>query len=170
RPTTKVERFELLVAKRPVRRDVSVGPRAPALMMFDLSSRLEQAAFVRRRKREASFERALFGWEAARAKHQRLLRPAFGSADRRGELDELLAMEADRAADATAAIASFSRELVREEAAAMRQHAANVSCCFSGIAVILDSVVMVDDLGNLPGDEDHEPKRKGLRRLRKAER
>ncbi|CAM9618005.1 unnamed protein product [Scytosiphon promiscuus] len=166
----QVERFEHLVAKRPVPRDVTVGPRAPALMMLDLSSRLDQAASMRRRKQEANFERALFVWEATRAKHQRLLRPAFGSADRRSELDELLAMEADRAAEATAAIASFTRELVREEAAATRQHAAKVSCCFSGVATILDSVVMADDLGTLPGDEDLEPKRKGLRRLRKADR
>lgn len=56
RTPEKVERFELLVAKRPVPRDVSVGPRAPALMMLDLSSRLEQAAFVRRRKREVRDE------------------------------------------------------------------------------------------------------------------
>lgn len=32
------------------------------------------------------------------------------------------------------------------------------------------SVVMVDDLGKLPEDDDLEPKRKGLRRLRKADR
>lgn len=48
----QVELFELLVAKRPVPRDDSVGPRAPALMMLDLSSRLEQAGLARRRKRE----------------------------------------------------------------------------------------------------------------------
>lgn len=87
---------------------------------------------------QANFERALLVWEAARAKHQRLLRPAFGSADRRGELDELLATEAERAAEATAAIASFSRELVREEAAVTKEHAEKVSCCFSGVAAILD--------------------------------
>ena len=29
---------------------------------------------------------------------------------------------------------------------------------------------MVDDLGKLPEDDDLEPKRKGLRRLRKADR
>lgn len=32
------------------------------------------------------------------------------------------------------------------------------------------SVVMADDLAKLPGDDDLEPKRRGLRRLRKAER
>lgn len=56
-PREKVERFEYLVAKRPVPRDVSAGPRAPALMMFDLSSRLEQAASARRRKREVHTNR-----------------------------------------------------------------------------------------------------------------
>ncbi|CAM9400850.1 unnamed protein product [Ectocarpus fasciculatus] len=166
----QVERFELLVAKRPVPRDVSAGPRAPAVMMLDLSSRLEQQAFVRRRQREAYFERSLSVWAAARAKHQRQLRPAFGSADRRGELDELLAIEAARAAEVTEAIVSFSRELLKEEVAAMKTHAAKVACCFGGVAAILDSVVMVDDLGKLPGDDDLEPKRRGLRRLRKAER
>ncbi|CBJ30237.1 conserved unknown protein [Ectocarpus siliculosus] len=166
----QVERFELLVAKRPVPRDVSAGPRAPAVMMLDLSSRLEQQAFVRRRQREAYFERSLSVWAAARTKHQRQLRPAFGSADRREELDELLAIEAARAAEVTEAILSFSRELMKEEVAAMKTHAARVACCFGGVAAILDSVVMVDDLGKLPGDDDLEPKRRGLRRLRKAER
>ncbi|CAM9994115.1 unnamed protein product, partial [Ectocarpus sp. 12 AP-2014] len=166
----QVERFELLVAKHPVPRDVSAGPRAPAVMMLDLSSRLEQQAFVRRRQREAYFERSLSVWAAARAKHQRQLRPAFGSADRREELDELLAIEAARAAEVTEAIMSFSRELMKEEVAAMKTHAAKVTCCFGAVAAILDSVVMVDDLGKLPGDDDLEPKRRGLRRLRKAER
>ncbi|CAM9256084.1 unnamed protein product [Ectocarpus sp. 12 AP-2014] len=166
----QVERFELLVAKHPVPRDVSAGPRAPAVMMLDLSSRLEQQAFVRRRQREAYFERSLSVWAAARAKHQRQLRPAFGSADRREELDELLAIEAARAAEVTEAIVSFSRELMKEEVAAMKTHAAKVTCCFGAVAAILDSVVMVDDLGKLPGDDDLEQKRRGLRRLRKAER
>ncbi|CAN0308243.1 unnamed protein product, partial [Laminaria digitata] len=48
----QVERFELLIAKRPVPRDISVGPRAPALMLLDLSARLEQAASFRREKIE----------------------------------------------------------------------------------------------------------------------
>ncbi|CAM9880824.1 unnamed protein product, partial [Pylaiella littoralis] len=166
----QVEQFELLIAKRPVPRDDSVGPRAPALMMLDLSSRLEQAGSTRRRKRETHFERALSVWAAARTKHQRLLRPAFGSTDRRGELDELLALEAGRAAEAMQAIASFSRELLQEEAAAVREHAAKIAGCFGGVAAILDSVVMVDDLAKLPGDHGFEQKRRGLRRLRKAER
>lgn len=58
--TKKVERFEFLVAKRPVPRDISVGPRAPALMMFDLSSRLEQAAVANRRKREVREKLEIF--------------------------------------------------------------------------------------------------------------
>eukprot|EP00903_Cladosiphon_okamuranus_P015016 g13894.t1 len=166
----QVERFEFLVAKRPVPRDISVGPRAPALMLFDLSSRLEQAASADRRKREANFERTLSVWAAARTRHQRLLRPAFGSADRRDELNELLALEASRAAEASAAIVSFSREMLQQEEAVARDHAAKMAKCFGGVTAILDSVVMVDDLGKLPGDDDLEPKRRGLRRLRKAER
>lgn len=77
-------------------------------------------------------------WAAARTKHQRLLRPAFGSADRRGELDELLALEAGRAAEAMGAIASFSRELLQKEATAVREHAAKIAGCFGGVAAILD--------------------------------
>lgn len=77
-------------------------------------------------------------WENARTKHQRLLRPAFGSADRRDELDELLALEAGRAAEASAAIVSFSRELLQEEEAVARDHAAKIAECFGGVAAILD--------------------------------
>lgn len=87
---------------------------------------------------QAYFERSLSVWAAARAKHQRQLRPTFGSADRREELDELLAIEAARAAEVTEAIVSFSRELMKEEVAAMKTHAAKVACCFGGVAAILD--------------------------------
>ncbi len=87
---------------------------------------------------QAEFERALSVWAAARTKHHRLLRPAFGSADRRDELDDLLALEAGRASEASAAIASFSRELMREEAAAAKDHAARIAECFGGVAAILD--------------------------------
>lgn len=77
-------------------------------------------------------------WAAARAKHERLLRPAFGSADRRDELDELLTLEAGRATEAMDAIASFSRELLQEEASAVREHAGKIAGCFGGVAAILD--------------------------------
>lgn len=90
---------------------------------------------------QAYFERSLSVWAAARAKHQRQLRPAFGSADRRDELDELLAIEAARAAEVTEAIVSFSRELLKEEVAAMKAHAAKIACCFGGVAAILDRYV-----------------------------
>eukprot|EP00904_Undaria_pinnatifida_P004042 jgi/Undpi1/13639/HiC_scaffold_9.g03293.m1 len=167
---SQVERFELLIAKRPVPRDVSVGPRAPALMLLDLSARLEQAASNRRRKIEVKLERVLAVSAAARAKHQRLLRPAFGSADRRDELEELLSLEAARAADARGAMMSYRQELLEEEAAVAREYATKVAACFRDVTAILDSVVMADDLGRLPEDDDLEPKRKGLRRLRKADR
>ena len=87
---------------------------------------------------QADFERALSVWAAARTKHQRLLRPAFGSADRRDELDDLLSREAGRASEASEAIASFRRELMREEAATARDHAARIADCFGGVAAILD--------------------------------
>lgn len=77
-------------------------------------------------------------WAAARTKHQRLLRPAFGSADRRDELNKLLALEAGRAAEASAAIASFSRELLQQEEAVARDHAAKIAECFGGVTAILD--------------------------------
>lgn len=80
-------------------------------------------------------------WTAARTKHQRLLRPAFGSADRRDELDELLALEAGRAAEASAAILSFSRELLQEQEEVAREHAAKIAECFGGVTAILDRYV-----------------------------
>ncbi|CAN0107051.1 unnamed protein product, partial [Laminaria digitata] len=119
---------------------------------------------------QVKLERSLSVSAAARAKHQRLLRPAFGSADRRDELEELLALEAARAADARGAMMSFRQELLEEEAAVAREYASKLAACFQGVTAILDSVVMADDLGKLPEDDDLEPKRKGLRRLRKADR
>lgn len=87
---------------------------------------------------QVKFERELSSWAAARAKHQRLLRPAFGSADRREELDELLDLEAARAAEARGAIVSFRRELLEKEAAAARERAGMVASCFCGVAALLD--------------------------------
>lgn len=71
-------------------------------------------------------------------KHQRFLRPAFGAADRRDDLDQLLALEAGRAAEASAAIVSFSRELMQEEEAVARDHAAKIAECFGGVVALLD--------------------------------
>lgn len=67
-----------------------------------------------------------------------MLRPALGSADRREELDELLGVEAERAAEARAAIVAFRRELLEEEAAAARERARKVAGCFAGVSAILD--------------------------------
>lgn len=78
-------------------------------------------------------------WTAARAKHQRLLRPALGSADRREELEELLNLEAGRASEAMGAIAAFRKELLNDEAAGARERAGKVAGCFKGVAAILDT-------------------------------
>lgn len=80
-------------------------------------------------------------WNAAREKHQRLLRPVLGSADRRDELQELLTLEAGRAAEARAAIAAFQRELLEEEVAGAKASAEKISLNFEGVAAILDTCV-----------------------------
>lgn len=49
-----------------------------------------------------------------------------------------------------------------------RSFVRRISHCYA--IPVCNSVVMVDDLAKLPGDDDLEPKRRGLRRLRKAER
>lgn len=77
-------------------------------------------------------------WAAARVKHQRLLRPAFGSADRREELNQLLSQEEGRVAEAMQAIFSFRRGLLEQEAMGAREQAARISDCFGGVMTILD--------------------------------
>lgn len=87
---------------------------------------------------QVKLERVLAVSAAARAKHQRLLRPAFGSADRRDELEELLSLEAARAADARGAMMSYRQELLEEEAAVAREYATKVAACFRDVTAILD--------------------------------
>lgn len=88
--------------------------------------------------RQADFERLAAVWDAARIKHQRLLRPALGLADRREELNELLAVERKRATETIAAIVAFRRHLVEEEAVAAKKRARRVADCYMGIVAILD--------------------------------
>lgn len=64
-----------------------------------------------------------------------------GSADRREELQELLALEAGRAAEARGAIAAFQRELLEEELAGARDSAENIAATFEGVVAILDRCV-----------------------------
>lgn len=78
-------------------------------------------------------------WTAARVKHQRLLRPALGSADRHEELEELLTLEAGRASEAMGAIVAFQKELLNDEAAGTRERAGQIAGCFKGVAAILDT-------------------------------
>lgn len=77
-------------------------------------------------------------WDAARSKHQRLLRPVLGLADRREELNELLDVERKRATEAMAAIVAFRRDLVEEEVVAVEERARRVADCYMGIVTILD--------------------------------
>lgn len=80
-------------------------------------------------------------WRAAREKHQRLLRPVLSSADRREELQELLALEAGRAVEARSAIAAFQRGLLQEELAGARDSVEKIAATFEGVMAILDRCV-----------------------------
>ncbi|CAM9186768.1 unnamed protein product [Discosporangium mesarthrocarpum] len=167
----QVIRFEHLIAKRPVPPEPSPIPlAAPAAMLLNLTSRLQEAALVHRKRQETKFDKLLAVWAAAREKHRRMLRPVLSSPDRRAELEEVLALEQGRAAEAKGAIDAFCRQLLDKEASRGRSDAEKLVRCFRVTVSILDSVVMVDDLGHLPGDELVNTKRKGLKRLRKAER
>lgn len=87
---------------------------------------------------QADFETLTAVWDAARSKHQRLLRPVLGLADRREELNELLAVERKRATEAMAVIVAFHRDLVEEEAMATEERTRRIADCYMGIVAILD--------------------------------
>ncbi|KAH8098983.1 DUF4455-containing protein [Aureococcus anophagefferens] len=101
-------------------------------------------------------------------KEDRSARPA--SPPDAEDLRRLCADESARRDEVLAAIDAVQTRVVDEQSAMARVFVRRLFACCRRTMAILDNLIMVDDLGWLPGDEFLEKKRKSLKRLKKAHR
>ncbi|KAH8059197.1 DUF4455-containing protein [Aureococcus anophagefferens] len=165
----QVQRLERLVAKAPVPPDPDVLG-APAAVVADAAARTRREAVARREDTEAAFQRKLRLWVDARDAHRGALRPQLGRPDAAEDLRRLCADESARRDEVLAAIDAVQTRVVDEQSAMARVFVRRLFACCRRTMAILDNLIMVDDLGWLPGDEFLEKKRKSLKRLKKAHR
>ena len=109
-------------------------------------------------------------WVDARDAHRGALRPQLGRPDAAEDLRRLCADESARRDEVLAAIDAVQTRVVDEQSAMARVFVRRLFACCRRTMAILDNLIMVDDLGWLPGDEFLEKKRKSLKRLKKAHR
>jgi hypothetical protein len=165
----QVERLELLVAKTPVPPDPQVLGGGAAIIV-DSSARALNAAAAVIRAREKSFQTQLTAWDAAKTKHHSMLRPQMGRPDAAKDLEALCEAEASRCAEVKQAIVEVKKELVDGQVGQGKTFVAGLAEQCTSALKILDTIIIVDDLGYLPGDEFIEKKRKSLKRLKKLDR
>lgn len=163
----QVEKLELIVAKTPVPPNPTwLG--APSAQVVDVMRRCQKESTEVRRKSEAGFQKLLDIWESARTKHTNALRPQLGSPDAKEELEKLVAKEKKRGLEVRAAVNKFKTKLLAMETESAQKTVARLVSVVSGSMTLLDKMVLREDLLPLPGDELILPKRKSLKRLRKA--
>ena len=165
----QVERLEILIAKTPIPPDPTVLG-AGAAIIVDSSTRSLTEASTAILAREKSFQSRLKMWNAAKAKHRAMLRPQMGRPDAAKELGALCEAEALRCAEVKQAVAEVRVELIKGQISLAKKFVATIAeQCDSGLK-LMDTIVITDDLGYLPGDEFVEKKRRSLKRLKKLDR
>ena len=164
---SQVERLEEILAKTPVPPNPTwLG--APSAVVVDVMRRCKKESEDLRRRSEGGFKKLLDVWEGARLKHMSSLRPQLGSPDAAGELEKLCAKEKKRGGEVAEKVGKFKTKLLAMEAENCRQTVERLVSVVGGGLMLLDNMVLRDDLLSLPGDEMILPKRKSLKRLRKA--
>jgi len=166
---SQVVRFEFLVAKRPVPPDPEMLA-APSACLTDLLHRFKNDARTSREEAEAGFSKMLSVWEAARQKHEFNLRPQLGNPDKADELEKLVSVEQSRQEEVKQALQKFLGNMLESESSRLRKFCEEMLSMVVLLLKTLDSVLMADHLGRLPGEEIEPAKRKNLKRLRKAKR
>jgi len=166
---SQVERLELIIAKEPVPPNPSVLG-AGAAILEESSARALFAAGNAIAAREKSFQARLDVWEAAKTTHRNRLRPQIGRPDASKELSALCSLESSRCQEVMQAIAEAKRELVLGQVEHAKDFVAHISEHTASALTLMDTLVLSDDLGYLPGDELVEKKRKNLKRLKKMQR
>jgi hypothetical protein len=165
----QVERLEVILAKTPVPPDSSVLGAGAALIV-DCSARALNSAGSAIIAREKSFQSRLNMWNAAKSKHHSMLRPQMGRPDAAKDLQNLCEAEASRCAEVKQAIGEVKKELVEGQIQQGKTFVAALAEQCACALKLLDTIVITDDLGYLPGDELIEKKRKSLKRLKKLDR
>jgi len=164
---SQVNTLELLIAKIPV----PPNPRvlgAPSASIKDVMRRCKQNSDATRYSSEQGFQKLLQAWNAARKKHMTALRPQLGSPDARVELDKLKNKELKRSKEVREAVVKFKTRLLEMETTNAKETVLRMISVTKCNAMIVDKMVLKDDFISLPGDELILPKRKSLKRLRKA--
>jgi hypothetical protein len=164
---SQIERLERLVAKVPAPPNPDVLG-APSASIKVVMRSCVKASNDFRSKSEAGFEKLLQAWESARQKHTTALRPQLGSPDAASELQKLVAKEQKRSLEVREAVLKFKGKLLEAEANNAKSAVDRLSSILKTNAMILDKMILRDDLISLPGDELILPKRKSLKRLKKA--
>jgi hypothetical protein len=143
---------------------------AGALLVAESAARALHVSKLQKAAREKSFESRLSVWEAAKAKHRAALRPQMGRPDSAQALEALCQAEKARCSEVVEAIEEVQREVVKAQVQESVAFVGLLSEQVSSAHALLDTLVLSDDLGYLPGDELVEKKRKSLKRLKKLQR
>ena len=166
---SQISRLERIIAKTPVPPNPAwLG--APSAAVTDSVRRAAQKSDATRETASAGFKKLLDAWEAARKRHVSQLRPQLGSPDAANELELLVKREARRGDEVQSAVSKFKEKLLAIEAETAKEAVKRLTSVMKGWAAMLDKMVLTEDLQQLPGDELIIPKRKSLKRLRKASR
>ena len=163
----QVERLERLIAKTPVPPNPTVLG-APSAAVVDVMGRCKQESKDTVKKSEAGFQKLLAIWDAARTKHKSSLRPQLGSPDAAALLEKLKDKEIKRSAEVKNAVDKFKTNLLSSQTTSSTQTIQRLVSILKTQAAIVDTLVLREDFFALPGDELILPKRKSLKRLRKA--
>eukprot|EP00618_Florenciella_parvula_P017113 CAMPEP_0119479594 /NCGR_PEP_ID=MMETSP1344-20130328/8788_1 /TAXON_ID=236787 /ORGANISM="Florenciella parvula, Strain CCMP2471" /LENGTH=1700 /DNA_ID=CAMNT_0007513837 /DNA_START=186 /DNA_END=5285 /DNA_ORIENTATION=+ len=165
----QVTRLERIIAKTPVPVDPN-WTGAPAACLEDCTAHAHHAAMRSIELIESRFQAQRAVWDAARAKHEAALRPQMGRPDAAAEREALMAAEKARCDEVKAAVKAVRSTLIDGQLNHAASFVSTLRDQTSAVLLIVDTLVLSDDLGYLPGDEMIEKKRKSLKRLKKAQR
>ena len=152
----QVSRFEEILA------------RAPRAAMMDAASEIQQLATTKAAQVSSDFQLKLDKWENAKKLHRNELKPELCSPNQVARVDELCQSERSRFEEAVAALPDVQETLLSCHSSYATIFERNLVKMYISLMVLLDTCTMPDDLAALPGDELRVPKRKSLKRLRKA--
>ena len=141
---------------------------APSASVLDVMSRCRRDSRLVVRRAEAGFKKLLDVWDKSKAKHKNSLRPQLGSPDAVEQLEKLKRKEIQRSEEVKNAVRKFKVNLLNNETEAAKNTVKRLVSIVKCSASILDTLVLREDCYSLPGDELILPKRKSLKRLRKA--
>jgi hypothetical protein len=165
----QIERAELILAKEPVPPNPNILG-AGAAMVEESSVRSLRSASKMLASAEKSFQSRLDVWNAAKLKHHSLLRPQMGRPDAKLELNALDKKEHERIEEVIKAIDATRKDIVAGQIEQAKLFVSTLAEQTTAALSLIDTMVVTDDLGYLPGDELLEKKRKSLKRLRKLQR